>query len=101
MRFDPRESAGGTDRLLADVDGANGRLDVLVCNTGGPRLLPFLDTTLADWEGAYHLLVRPAVQLAHEAARRMAAAGGGSIVFLTSTWVKQPKPGGVLSATMR
>ncbi len=94
-------SAADTDRLLADVDGAHGRLDVLVCNTGGPRLLPFLDTTLADWEGAYHLLVRPAVQLAHEAARRMAAAGGGSIVFLTSTWVKQPKPGGVLSATMR
>ena len=31
----------------------------------------------------------------------MVEQGGGSIVFLTSTWVRQPAPGGVLSAAMR
>ncbi len=88
-------------RLLASVDQAHGRLDVLVLNTGGPIILPFLDTALGDWATAYQLLLRPAVQLAHGAARRMTASGGGSIVFLTSTWVKQPKAGGGLSAAMR
>jgi 3-oxoacyl-[acyl-carrier protein] reductase len=94
-------SEAETARLLDEVDRAHGRLDVLVSNTGGPRIAAFVDTTLADWAAAYELLLRPAVQLAHGAARRMTAAGGGSIVFLTSTWVKQPKPGGVLSAAMR
>jgi 3-oxoacyl-[acyl-carrier protein] reductase len=31
----------------------------------------------------------------------MAANGGGSILFITSTWVKQPAVGGGLSASMR
>lgn len=94
-------SEADTDRLLDEAGRAHGGLDVLVSNTGGPPIAPFLDTTLADWASAYQLLLRPAVQLAQGAARRMGASGGGSIVFLTSTWVKQPKPGGVLSAAMR
>jgi NAD(P)-dependent dehydrogenase (short-subunit alcohol dehydrogenase family) len=31
----------------------------------------------------------------------MVERGDGSIVFITSTWVRQPKAGGVLSASMR
>lgn len=90
-----------TARLLASVERAHRRLDILVLNTGGPIIAPFLDTTLDDWTAAYQSLLRPAVQLAHGAARCMTASGGGSIVFLTSTWVKQPKVGGGLSAAMR
>jgi 3-oxoacyl-[acyl-carrier protein] reductase len=90
-----------TARLLPSVEQAHGRLDILILNTGGPIIAPFLDTELDDWATAYRLLLRPAVQLAHGAARQMAAAGSGSIVFLTSTWVKQPKAGGGLSAVMR
>ncbi|MGD9764167.1 MAG: SDR family oxidoreductase [Candidatus Binatia bacterium] len=94
-------SEADTARLLAAVEHAHDRLDVLVSNTGGPTLAPVLDTTLDDWATAYQLLLRPAVQLAQGAAQRMTAHGSGSIVFLTSTWVKQPKAGGVLSAAMR
>jgi 3-oxoacyl-[acyl-carrier protein] reductase len=90
-----------TGALVPDVLAAQGRLDVLVVNTPGPRILSFLDTSVDDWAAAYDLLVRPAVQLAHAGARHMVDNGGGSIVFLTSTWVRQPLPGGVLSASMR
>jgi 3-oxoacyl-[acyl-carrier protein] reductase len=93
-----REATAG---LVDEVVAVHGRLDVLVVNTPGPRILPFADTTDDDWAAAYDLLVRPAVQLSRSAARHMREQGGGSIVFLTSTWVKQPAPGGVLSATMR
>ncbi|WP_327579044.1 SDR family oxidoreductase [Streptomyces sp. NBC_00145] len=90
-----------TADLVDEVVAAHGRLDILVVNTPGPAIKPFLDTTVDDWAGAYDLLVRPAVQLAHAAARHMVEQESGSIVFLTSTWVKQPAPGGVLSAAMR
>jgi 3-oxoacyl-[acyl-carrier protein] reductase len=93
--------AEATQRLYDAVLADHGRLDVLVMNTPGPRLLPVIETTIEDWNTAYNTLLRPAVQLAVSAARDMAAQGGGSIVFVTSTWVKQPMAGGILSASMR
>lgn len=90
-----------TEALVPAVVAEHGRLDVAVLNTPGPRIAAFLDTTDEDWAGAYDLLVRPVVHLARAAARQMVEQGGGSIVFLTSTWVRQPAPGGVLSAAMR
>lgn len=90
-----------TEALVPGVVGEHGRIDVAVLNTPGPRIAAFLDTTDQDWAAAYDLLVRPVVHLARAAAAQMVAQGGGSIVFLTSTWVRQPAPGGVLSAAMR
>ncbi|MFE4719710.1 SDR family oxidoreductase [Streptomyces sp. NPDC056728] len=89
------------ERLIPDVIAAHGALDILVVNTPGPKIMPVLETEPADWDTAYNQLVRPAVQLASGAARAMAANGGGSILFITSTWVKQPAVGGGLSASMR
>jgi len=90
-----------TGRLVDAVIERFGCLDILVLNTPGPRLKPFLETELADWEGAFDLLVRPVLQLAMGGARHMAQNKSGSIVFLTSTWVKQPAASGALSASMR
>ena len=87
--------------LVGEVIDRFGRIDVLVSNTPGPRISPVLDLTDADWDSAYATLLRPAVQLSRAAARDMAARGDGSIVFLTSTWVRQPASGGGLSAAMR
>ncbi|MFF4834873.1 SDR family oxidoreductase [Streptomyces sp. NPDC001315] len=89
------------DRLIPEVIAAHGALDILVVNTPGPRIMPVLEMERADWDTAYGQLVRPAVQLATAASRAMAANGGGSILFITSTWVKQPAFGGGLSAAMR
>jgi len=93
-----REQTAG---LVDDVVERFGRLDILVLNTPGPKLKPFLETDLSDWEGAFDLLVRPVLQLAMAGSRHMAQNKSGSIVFLTSTWVKQPAASGALSASMR
>lgn len=90
-----------TEALVPAVVAEHGRLDIAVLNTPGPRIAAFLDTTDQDWADAYELLVRPVVQLARAAARQMVEQRAGSIVFLTSTWVRQPMAGGVLSAAMR
>lgn len=93
--------AEATGRLVDVVAEEQGRLDVLVLNTPGPRITPALDTTWEDWSQAHDLLLRPVVQLALAGARRMKENGGGVIVLLSSTWVRQPAPGGVLSASYR
>lgn len=90
----------GTD-LVESATERLGGLDILISNTPGPRIAPVLDFTDEDWDGAYRTLLRPAVQLTRAAAKHMAAQGSGSIVLLTSTWVKQPAPGGGLSAAYR
>ena len=90
-----------TGALVDQVVARLGRLDIAVLNTPGPKIKPFLDTELEDWSSAFDVLVRPVVQLALASARHMAANKSGSIVFLTSTWVKQPAPGGALSSSMR
>lgn len=90
-----------TEALVDVVAHQHGSLDVLVLNTPGPQIKPVLDTTWSDFAAAHDLLLRPVVQLALAAARRMKEQGHGTIVLLTSTWVVQPAPGGVLSASYR
>lgn len=90
-----------TGRLVQTVVDRFGKLDISVLNTPGPALKPFLQTELSDWQAAFDLLVRPAVQLALASARHMVRNKSGSIVFLTSSWVKQPAASGGLSASMR
>lgn len=93
--------ADATGSLVTSVVRNHGRLDVLVTNTPGPPLLPALDTCWADWESAADLLLRPVVQLAVAAGNQMREQRAGAIVHLSSTWVRQPAPGGVLSAAYR
>ena len=93
--------AADVERLAGRVLERHGSIDVLVCNTGGPPALPFAQATLADWAEAWDAIVRPALQLAALATPSMRARRWGRIVFLTSTWVKQPRPAGALSAVCR
>ena len=92
---------GAGTALVAEAIETLGSLDILVSNTPGPRISPVLDLSDEDWETGYRTLLRPAVQLSRAAARHMAERGDGSIVFLTSTWVRQPASGGGLSAAFR
>jgi NAD(P)-dependent dehydrogenase (short-subunit alcohol dehydrogenase family) len=94
---DAEQTCTLVDRVVAE----QGRLDVLVLNTPGPRIVPALDTSWADWDAAHDLLLRPVVQLALAGGRKMREQGSGTIVLLSSTWVRQPAPGGVLSASYR
>lgn len=90
-----------TERLVATVVEEFRSVDIVVVNTPGPPLLSVLETTPSHWIEAYEQLLRPAIQLGVAAGRVMKAQGTGSIVFMTSTWVKQPAAGGVLSAVFR
>lgn len=90
-----------TPGIVAEIAEQYGSLDVVVLNTPGPKISPVLDTTWKDWEFAHDQLLRPVVQLALEAGRHMREQRSGSMVLISSTWVRQPAPGGVLSAAYR
>lgn len=100
MVADLEADQGGS--LVARVVEQFGRLDALVFNSAGPLLGPVLDQDMAAWDGAYRRLLRSAVEIGLDAARAMKMQGdGGSIVFLTSTWLKQPAINGALSSVLR
>ncbi len=90
--------------VTAFVEAAHarfGRIDVCVPNAGGPPAKSFLETTLDDWERAWHLNLRSAIVFAQAVLPHMQKAHWGRIVTLTSYTVKQPVPELVLSNTIR
>lgn len=89
------------EQLLDVVLERLGGIDIIVSNTGGPPTTPVLDATLEDWREAFETVFFPVIRIVRRLAPGMRERRWGRIVFVTSTWVKQPHPGGVLSAAAR
>lgn len=87
--------------LVPQVLATFGQLDIVVLNTGGPTIQPFVDATIEQWDGAYRMLFRPVVTVARAAAIHMSSRKTGSLLFITSTWTKQPAPNSCLTASFR
>src|SRR5581483_8263350 len=86
------------------VDGAAaalGRLDALVVNAGGPPPGKFADLDDAKWQAAFELTVMSAVRAVRAALPHLRAAGGGSIVAIQSTSIRQPIDNLLLSNALR
>ncbi|HUY13098.1 MAG TPA: SDR family oxidoreductase [Terriglobia bacterium] len=78
-----------------------GRIDMLVANAGGPPAGNFAAFDDAAWQNAFELLVLSAVRMARRSIEKMTAGTGGSILFLTSSSVKEPIPNLALSTILR
>ncbi len=78
-----------------------GGVDILVFNTGGPRIARFMETTEEDWENAVNLLLMSAVRLVKLLTPHMMEKRWGRIVFVTSYAVKQPVVNIALSNVVR
>lgn len=100
VRADLDEPGAGAD-LVEQVRAEHDRLDVLVANTPGPKLTPALDLAWEDWASAHETMLRPVVELMTTAGRIMVEQDSGAMVLVSSSWVRQPAPAGVLSAAYR
>ena len=81
---------GAGEAIVAACLDAFDRVDVLVNNAGTSRPVPLDELTDEDWQSQYALHVLGPHRLMAAAAPRMAAAGWGRIVNVTSSAGKRP-----------
>jgi 3-oxoacyl-[acyl-carrier protein] reductase len=93
--------AADAERFVAEGVRALGRLDALFVNAGGPPAGQFGDFSDDAWEAAVQTNFMSAVRLVRHALPHFRSGGGGAIVTLTSTSVKQPIPNLILSNAVR
>jgi 3-oxoacyl-[acyl-carrier protein] reductase len=77
------------------------RLHGALINAGGPPAKTTLETTLQDWDDAYHNLLRWKVGLTQTLVPLMTPHRYGRLVFVESASVKQPLENLVLSSALR
>ncbi len=86
---------------IEDAVRAFERIDGLVVNAGGPPPGNFNDFSDDEWLSAFNLTLMSAVRLIREVQPHLHAAGGGSILTITSISVKEPINGLLLSNVFR
>ena len=87
--------------FVAAVAERFGRLDICVTNSGGPPSKMFADTNPEEWRAAVDLLLMSAVFFAKETLPRMQKNKWGRFITITSSAVKQPVDGLLLSNSIR
>lgn len=94
-------SRASIDQLVAGTVERYGRLDVLVTNAGGPPAGRFDDFEDDTWERVFQSNLMNVVRLVRAVLPEMRKNGGGRILNIASTSVKQPVEGLLLSNTFR
>lgn len=94
-------SVAEIDALATAATEGFGTIDILVNNAGGPTPGTFDDLVEADWRAAVDLTLMSAVELTRRILPGMRAQRWGRIVNITSTSVKQPVDGLILSNSIR
>lgn len=87
--------------LVGATVGRFGGVDALVNNSGGPPAGDFEDFGDDGWQGAFELNLMSLVRTVREVLPLMRERGGGRIVNIASSSIKQPIPGLTLSNTFR
>jgi 3-oxoacyl-[acyl-carrier protein] reductase len=82
-------TAAGCRAFVGGAVESFGAVDALVCNSGGPPPGKFDELDDAAWQRAVDLLLLSAVRLTREALPHLRRSKG-SIVYMTSTTVRQP-----------
>ena len=94
---DPLDVERFVNAAAADLRG----LDILVVNAGGPPPGRFEQLTDEQWQQAFDLTVMSAVRAVRHALPHFRTEGGGSVVGIQSTSVKQPIEELLLSNSLR
>src|SRR6266852_4861352 len=87
--------------FVVAVEARFGRIDICVTNSGGPPSNSFKSTKLEDWRSAVDQLLMSTVFFAKETLPRMQKNKWGRLITITSSAVKQPVDGLLLSNSVR
>jgi 3-oxoacyl-[acyl-carrier protein] reductase len=78
-----------------------GKIDIVVNNAGGPPAGSIEQLSDEDWQSAFELNLLSYVRVIREVLPELRRNGGGKIINLASSSIKQPIPGLLLSNTFR
>src|SRR5437899_2760789 len=98
--FDVADSAT-VAAFVAAVEARFGRIDICVTNSGGPPSNLFKNSQPEDWRAAVDQLLMSTVNFAREVLPRMQENKWGRLITITSSAVKQPVEGLLLSNSIR
>jgi 3-oxoacyl-[acyl-carrier protein] reductase len=87
--------------FVAAIEARFGRIDICVTNSGGPPSKLFKDASTEDWRAAADQLLMSTVFFAQETLPRMQKNKWGRLITITSSAVKQPVDGLLLSNSLR
>lgn len=87
--------------MVEQAVAKNGTVDVLVNNAGGPPAGKFTDMSDDDWYHAFELNLLSFIRTTRAVIPFMKKQGGGRIVNVASSSIKQSLDGLILSNTMR
>jgi 3-oxoacyl-[acyl-carrier protein] reductase len=88
-------------QLPGVVEGDLGPVEILVTNTGGPPQGGALDNSLEEWEEAFRSLVLAPRALIEAVLPGMRERGWGRILNVSSSTIREPAPGLILSNANR
>jgi 3-oxoacyl-[acyl-carrier protein] reductase len=88
-------------RFVASVEARFSRIDICITNSGGPPSKLFADTKPDEWRTAFDQLLLGTVFFAMETLPKMQKNRWGRFITITSTAVKQPVEGLLLSNSLR
>src|SRR4051812_23149207 len=88
-------------RLVHETQQRFGRIDILVTNAGGPPPGEFTRHDDQAWQKAFELNLLSVVRLVRAALPLLQESGRGRIINFSSTAVKQPIEGLILSNSIR
>jgi 3-oxoacyl-[acyl-carrier protein] reductase len=94
-------SEGDIKRLVERTVNEHGRIDVVVNNAGGPPPGRFEQLDDAAWQAAFALNLMSVVRLTREALPHLKQSDQARVINITSTAVKEPIDGLILSNSVR
>lgn len=92
-------NADAVQEWVDDAATRIGGLDIVIPNAGGPASVSFDETGPEEWDRAYSLTLRSAMVFARAARPHLRR--GGSLLYLTSTSVREPIGALALSTVFR
>lgn len=84
---------GETTKLVERVLNKMGQIDILVCNTGGPKKNNFLEVTDEQWHEDFQSLWMSPVEALRILLPKMKENNYGRVLMITSLAAKEPLPG--------
>ncbi|RFA33609.1 3-oxoacyl-ACP reductase [Virgibacillus dokdonensis] len=95
------KDADAIKQMILSIVEREGKIDVLINNAGGPPAGSFLDMDDESWYHAFELNLLSFIRTIREVVPHMKQHGGGKIVNIASSSIKQALDNLVLSNTMR